>query len=71
MFGVKLTILGLLIVLICRFIVKALLENESSSVISDIVFHNKYPKYAYIYTVLVFLEVIGVIYSVVWFLFLR
>lgn len=71
MFGVKLTILGLLITIIYRFIVNALLKNESLSVISDIAIKNKYPKYVYVFVVLVVLEVIGVIYSVVWFLFLR
>ena len=71
MFGVKLTILWTVILVIYRFVVQALISGESVSTKLDIALNNKYPKYVWIFAVMVFIEVVGVIYSVVWFLFLR
>ena len=49
----------------------ALVEQESWDKKIDMAFGNKFPVYVYILGVFVALDVIGIIYSAVWFLFLR
>ena len=71
MLGVKITILLILITVICRYIVTGLLAQESWDKKVDMAFGNKYPSYVYVLGILVVLDVIGIIYSAVWFLFLR
>ncbi len=71
MLGVKITILLIIITVIAKVIVEALLANESIGRKWDMALGNNYPKYVYILGVLVALDIIGIIYSVVWFLFLR
>lgn len=71
MLGVKLTILLIVVTVIAKFIVEALLANESIGRKWDMALGNNYPKYVYILGVLVVLDIIGIIYSAVWFLFLR
>ena len=71
MLGVKITILLIVMTVIAKFIVEGLLANESIGRKWDMALGNNYPKYVYILGVLVALDIIGIIYSVVWFLFLR
>jgi len=71
MLGVKLTVLLIVLTVIAKFIVEALLANESIGRKWDMALGNNYPKYVYILGILVVLDIIGIIYSVVWFLFLR
>ena len=71
MLGVKITILLIVMTVIAKFIVEALLDTESIGRKWDMALGNNYPKYVYILGVLVALDIIGIIYSVVWFLFLR
>jgi len=71
MLGVKITILLIVMTVIAKVIVEALLANESIGRKWDMALGNNYPKYVYILGVLVALDIIGIIYSVVWFLFLR
>jgi len=71
MLGVKITILLIIVTVIAKFIVEGLLANESIGRKWDMALGNNYPKYVYILGVLVALDVIGIIYSAVWFLFLR
>jgi len=71
MLGVKITILLIVMTVIAKFIVEGLLANESIGRKWDMALGNNYPKYVYILGVLVALDVIGIIYSAVWFLFLR
>ena len=71
MLGVKITILLIVITVIYRFIVNAMIEQEDAKTKFEIVFNNKYPSYVWAFTILVIIDCIGVVYSVVWFLFLR
>ena len=71
MLGVKITILLIVMTVIAKVIVEALLANESIGRKWDMALGNNYPKYVYILGVLVVLDIIGIIYSAVWFLFLR
>lgn len=71
MLGVKITILLIVMTVIAKVIVEALLANESIGRKWDMALGNNYPKYVYILGVFVVLDIIGIIYSVVWFLFLR
>lgn len=71
MLGVKITILLIIITVIAKFIVEALLDTESIGRKWDMALGNNYPKYVYILGILVVLDALGIVYSVVWFLFLR
>ena len=71
MLGVKITILLIVITVIAKFIVEALLDTESIGRKWDMALGNNYPKYVYILGILVVLDALGIVYSVVWFLFLR
>ena len=71
MLGVKLTVLLIVLTVIAKFIVEALLANESIGRKWDMALGNNYPKYVYVLGVLVVLDAVGIIYSVVWFLFMR
>lgn len=71
MLGVKITVLLIIITVIAKVIVEALLANESIGRKWEIALGGNYPKYAYVLAVLIVLDIIGIIYSAVWFLFLR
>lgn len=71
MLGVKITILLIVITVIYRFIVNAMVEQEDAKTKFEIAFNNKYPLYVWAFIILVIIDCIGVVYSVVWFLFLR
>jgi len=71
MLGVKITVLLIVLTVIAKYIIEALLANESIERRWDMALGNNYPKYVYILGVLVILDAIGIIYSVIWFLFLR
>ena len=71
MLGVKITVLLIIITVIYKYIVEALLTNESIGRKWDMALGNNYPKYVYILGILVVLDALGIVYSAVWFLFLR
>ena len=71
MLGVKITALLIVLTVIAKYIIEGLLANESIGRRWDMALGNNYPKYVYVLGVLVILDAIGIIYSVVWFLFLR
>jgi len=71
MLGVKVTVLLIIITVIYKYIVEALLENESVGRKWEMAFGSNYPVYVYPLGILVILDVLGVVYSAVWFLFLR
>ena len=71
MLGVKITVLLIVITVIYRYIVEALLANESVGRKWEMALGSNYPVYVYPLGILVVLDVIGIIYSAVWFLFLR
>ena len=71
MLGVKITTLLIVLTVIAKYIIEALLANESSGRKWDMALGNNYPKYVYVLGVLVILDAIGIVYSVIWFLFLR
>jgi len=71
MIGVKITVLLIVLTVIAKYIIKGLLANESIGRRWDMALGNNYPKYVYVLGILVVLDAIGIIYSVVWFLFLR
>lgn len=71
MLGVKITALLIVITVIYKYIVEALLANESIGRKWEMTLGNNYPIYVYLLGILVVLDVIGIVYSAVWFLFLR
>lgn len=71
MIGVKITALLIVLTVITKFFVESLIANESISRKMDMALNNNYPKYVYVFGVFVVLDAIGIIYSVIWFLFLR
>lgn len=71
MLGVKITVLLIVLTVIAKYIIAGLLANESIGRKWDMALGNNYPKYVYVLGVLVVLDAIGIIYSVIWFLFLR
>jgi len=71
MLGVKITVLLIVLTVIAKYIIEGLLANESIGRKWDMALGNNYPKYVYVLGVLVVLDAIGIIYSVIWFLFLR
>ena len=71
MLGVKITVLLIVLTVIAKYIIEALLANESIGRRWDMALGNNYPKYVYVLGILVVLDAIGIIYSVIWFLFLR
>ena len=71
MLGVKITAVLIVITVMYNFIMRALLEQESLQSRMNIVLNNKYPKYCYVFVILVVLDMIGIVYSAVWFLFWR
>jgi len=68
---VKATIFLIVVTVIFRFIVTAMLSNESLSARIDMTLNNKYPAYVYVLGVLVAIDVVGIICSAFWFLFMR
>ena len=71
MLGVKITILLIVMTEIAKFIIEALLANESIEKRLSMALGNNYSNYVYVLAVLVVLDIIGIIYSVIWALFLR
>lgn len=71
MLVVKATIFLIVVTVIFRFIVTAMLSNENLSARIDMTFNNKYPVYVYVLGALVAIDVVGIICSAFWFLFLR
>lgn len=71
MLGVKITALLIVLTVIAKYIIEGLLANESIGRKWDMALGNNYPKYVYVFGVLVLIDFIGIIYSVIWFLFLR
>lgn len=71
MLGVKITVLLIVITVIYRFIVNSLVSQESWDKKVEMAFGTKYPAYVYPLGVFVILDALGIVYSVVWFLFLR
>lgn len=71
MLGVKITILLIVITVIYRHIANGLVSQESWDKKVEMAFGTKYPAYLYPLGVLVVLDAFGIVYSVVWFLFLR
>ena len=68
---VKATIFLIVITIIFRFIVTAMISNESLSAKMDMALNNKYPAYAYALGILVAIDFVGIICSAFWFLFMR
>ena len=68
---VKVTIFLIVVTIIFRFIVNAMLSNESLSARIDMTINNKYPPYVYVLGVLVAIDIVGIICSAFWFLFMR
>lgn len=71
MLVVKITIFLIIVTIIYGFIVKALVSQEDLSTKMNMALHNKYPKYFWAFVVLLFIDIIGIICSAFWFLFLR
>lgn len=71
MLVVKVTIFLIVVTIIFRFIVTAMISNESLSARIDMTLNNKYPAYVYVLGVLVAIDVVGIICSAFWFLFMR
>lgn len=71
MLGVKITILLIIITAIYNYIVAGLVSQESWDKKVDMAFGTKYPVYVYVLGILVVLDALGIVYSAVWFLFLR
>lgn len=68
---VKVTVFLIVVTIIFRFIVNAMLNNESLSAMIDMTINNKYPPYVYVLGALVAIDVVGIICSAFWFLFMR
>lgn len=68
---VKVTIFLIVITIIFRFIVASMISTESLSARIDMTINNKYPAYVYVLGVLVAIDIVGIICSVYWFLFMR
>ncbi len=71
MLCVKITVFLVVITIICRIIVNSLIEQESPTVQLNMAMNNKYPPYVLAFGLLCIIDVIGVICSTFWFLFLR
>lgn len=68
---VKVTIFLIVVTIIFRSIVIAMISNESLSARIDMTLNNKYPPYIYVLSVLVAIDIVGIICSAFWFLFMR
>lgn len=68
---VKATIFLIVVTIIFRFIVSAMISNESLSARIDMTINNKYPPYVYVLGILVAIDIVGIICSAFWFLFMR
>lgn len=71
MFGVKITVLLIVVTVIWWFIVKILVSGESMEKKIRIAMNNEVTWYMVMFAVLVIASVLGVLYSVFYFLFLR
>ena len=71
MIGVKITAVLIVITAMYYFIMCGLLQQESLQSRMSMAFNNKYPKYCYVFAVLVAIDAVGILYSLIWFLFLR
>ena len=68
---VKVTVFLIVVTIIFRFIVNAMISNESLSAKTDMALNNKYPAYVYVLGILVAIDIVGIICSAFWFLFMR
>lgn len=71
MFGVKITVLLIVVTVIWGFIVKILVSGESMEKKIRIAMNNEVTWYMVVFALLVISSVIGLLYSLVYFLFLR
>lgn len=71
MLGVKITVLLIVITVIWKFVAKILIDGESIEKKIGIAMNNEVTWYMVVFALLVISSVIGVLYSLVYFLFLR
>lgn len=71
MFGVKITVLLIVVTVIWWFIVKILVSGESMEKKIRIAMNNEVTWYMVVFALLIISSVIGLLYSLVYFLFLR
>lgn len=71
MIGVKITVLLIVVTVIWGFIVKILVSGESMEKKIRIAMNNEVTWYMVVFALLVISSVIGLLYSLVYFLFLR
>lgn len=71
MLGVKITVLLIVITVIWFFVLKMLIAGESMEKKIGIAMNNEVTWYMVVFALLVISSVIGILYSLVYFLFLR
>lgn len=71
MIGVKITVLLIVLTVIWWFVAKILINGESMEKKIRIVMNNEVTWYMVVFALLVISSVIGLLYSLVYFLFLR
>lgn len=71
MIGVKITVLLIVLTVIWWFIVKTLVSGESMEKKIRIAMNNEVTWYMVVFALLIISSVIGLLYSLVYFLFLR
>ena len=71
MIGVKITVLLIVVTVIWKFVAEILIKGESMERKIGIAMNNEVTWYMVVFAILVISSVIGVLYSVFYFLFLR
>ena len=71
MIGVKITVLLIVLTIIWKFVVEILIKGESMEKKIGIAMNNEVTWYMVVFAVLAIASVLGVLYSVFYFLFLR
>jgi hypothetical protein len=71
MIGVKITVLLIVLTVIWKFVAEILIKGESLEEKIRIAMNNEVTWYMVVFAVLVISSVIGLLYSLVYFLFLR
>ena len=71
MIGVKITVLLIVLTVIWKFVAEILINGESMEKKIRIAMNNEVTWYMVVFAILVISSVIGVLYSVFYFLFLR
>lgn len=71
MLGVKITVLLIVITVIWKFVAEILINGESMEKKIRIAMNNEVTWYIVVFALLVISSVIGILYSLVYFLFLR